>query len=325
MKERIGRAVGIRAGGALQAVRRRRRGFSLGRRIASVLQYVLPTTRWGDCVFAIMAHMFKLRRVPRLRPPKLFNDHLLELKLSGALSDPFRQFITDKEYAKDYIAWVVGPQYVLRTYDILRTELDVDRFVVKDTPCVVKPTHLSGSSILVQLDRSAPVDRQEMKCWLKSGYYRRSREINYRFLERKVIVEELHSWDGYDPPPDYKMFCFQGDPRLIQVDTKRFTGHTRNIYDMEWNRLPITIEFPAGIEEDPKPSQFEEMIEIAKRLSRPFAFLRVDMYANDTGVKVGELTNVHGNATEGIQPAAAERWMGELFEGGRSSVSPWHS
>ena len=52
---------------------------------------------------------------------------------------------------------------------------------------------------------------------------------------------------------------------------------------MEWNRLPITIEFPAGIEDDPKPSQFEEMIEIAKRLSRPFAFLRVDMYANDTG------------------------------------------
>ena len=74
---------------------------------------------------------------------------------------------------------------------------------------------------------------------------------------------------------------------------------------MEWNRMPITIEFPAGIENDPKPSKFEEMIEIATMLSRPFAFLRVDMYANDTEVKVGELTNCHGNGTEWIRPVAA--------------------
>ena len=126
MEERNGQVIGIGEGGEQQAARRRRRVFSAGRRIASVLQYVLPTTGWGDYVFAFISYMFKLRRMPRLRPPKRFNDHLLKLKLSGGLSDPFRQFITDKEYAKDYITWVVGPQYALMTYDILRTDLEVD-------------------------------------------------------------------------------------------------------------------------------------------------------------------------------------------------------
>jgi hypothetical protein len=30
---------------------------------------------------------------------------------------------------------------------------------------------------------------------------------------------------------DYKFFCFDGEPRLIQVDFDRFRNHKRNLYD----------------------------------------------------------------------------------------------
>ena len=297
------------------ALRKRSMVFSTGRRIGAILRYVIPTTDWGDYLFGLFGYVFKLRRMPRLRSPKLFNDHLLELKLSGGLTDPLRQFITDKAYAKDYIAWVAGSQYTLRTFDILRSDADIDRFAARDIPCVIKPTHLSGSSILFQFDRNTPVNRYEMKRWLRTDYYRRSREKNYRYLEPKIIVEELFSDDGCTPPQDYKFFCFHGCPRLVQVDSDRFKGHTRDLYDIEWNRLAIAIEYPLGIEEIPKPRRFGEMIEIATKLSRPFSFLRVDMYVSDTKVKVGELTNCHGNATEWISPPEAELWLGELFDG----------
>lgn len=238
--------------------------FSAGRRAATVLRYLLPTTQWGDWIYALIAYMFKLRCIPHVTAPRLFNDHLLRLKLSGTLSDPLRQLITDKEYAKHYVDSVVGAQHTLRTFAILRTDVEIDRFIVKDVPCVIKPTHLSGPLILFQRDREAPVDREEMKRWPRCEYYRRSREVNYRYLEHKVIVEEFFSRDGRTPPQDYKLFCFQGCPKLIQVDSNRFIRHTRNFYDMDWNRLPIMVEYPPGLENDQKPRQLDMMIEIAR-------------------------------------------------------------
>ena len=289
--------------------------FSLGRKVAAVLRYVVPTTKWGDHILTLIAYIFKLRRIPRVRSPKLFNDHLLKLKLDGKLSDPLRQVITDKEYVKYYVAGAVGDQYTLRTFAILRTEVEIDRFVVKDIPCVLKPTHLSGSPILFHLDREDTLDRQELRRWLRLEYYRRSREANYRYLEHKIIVEEFFSEDGRTPPRDYKLFCFDGYPKFIQVDSNRFLNHTRNLYDTGWNRLPIMIEYPPGLDDDPRPQKLDTMIDIARKLSQPFSFLRVDLYANEAEVKVGELTNFHGNGNELIRPAEAESWLGELFEG----------
>ena len=82
----------------------------------------------------------------------------------------------------------------------------------------------------------------------------------------------------------------------------------------EWNRLQIIVEFPTGRRDDARPSLLRTMIDIAKTLSMPFSFLRVDMYANDAEVRVGELTNCHGNGTESIRPATAESWLGAMFE-----------
>ena len=205
--------------------------FHVARRAAFVLRYVLPTTGWGDYVYTLISYVFRLRRIPRITNPRLFNDHLLRLKLSRALSDPLRQFITDKEYVKQYIRGSVGEEYTLTTFAVLRTDVEIDRFTVDHVPCVIKPTHLSGSSILFCFDRDVRIDRHKMKQWLRCDYYRRSREINYRYLQPKVIVEEFFSTDGRTVPQDYKFFCFRGVPKLIQVDSNRFTAHTRNFYD----------------------------------------------------------------------------------------------
>lgn len=274
----------------------------------------LPSGRWSDQVIALLEFVSRHRRLPHLREPVLFNDWLLKLKIDGSLSDPLRQFVTDKEYMKYYVAGVVGKDYTLETFEVLRTKDDVDRFSVSRAPCVIKPTHMSGP-VLICLDHQTPIDRAMLHRWLNTDYYRKSREANYRYLQPKVIIEEFFSCDGQTVPQDYKVFCFHGQPQLIEVDAGRFVKHTRNFYDTSWNRLRITVRYPAGESADSRPANLEVMLEIARKLSKPFPSVRVDMYAHGDTIKVGELTNCHGGGGELVRPTGAEEWLGGLFAG----------
>ena len=287
------------------------------KKVVSRAVRAIPAARWSDPIVSVLEFVIRHGRLPRLREPVLFNDRLLKLKLDGSLLDPLRQFVTDKEYVKYYVAGVVGKEYTLETFEVLRSETDVESFVVKEAPCVIKPTHMSGP-VLLCTDAAMPIDRSLLRRWLRSDYYRRSREANYRFLERKIIVEEFFCGDRQTVPQDYKIFCFHGQPQLIEVDSDRFVNHTRNFYDTGWHRLRITVKYPAGASAEAKPRQLETMLEIARQLSKPFASIRVDMYADKDTVKVGELTNCHGGGGELIRPEGAELWLGGLFSQGQA-------
>ena len=279
----------------------------------------LPPGAPIDTTVAIVHYVTRQRRVPRLRQPKLFNDHLLKLRIDGTLSDPFRQFVTDKEYVKQYVAGVVGQEYTIETFDVLRSSADVANLRLSRFPCVIKPTHMC-KQVVFCLDHESPVDHALLTRWLRRNYYKHSRELNYRFLEPKIIVEEFFSADGKTPPADYKIFCFEGCPRLILVDVGRFQRRTRNFYDPSWNRLEMTINHPPGVQ-DERPANLEEMLDVARQLSKPFSFIRVDLYTIGDRIKIGELTNCHGAAGSVLRPRAAEMWLGSLFERGAGACA----
>ena len=273
----------------------------------------VPATSWTDPIVAYMTYVVKHGRTPDMRRPTLFNERLLKIKIDGTLREPLRRLLTDKEYVKTYVSEVVGNEYNLETYEILRSEAEVERSTFSSIPCIIKPTHMSGR-VMFRLDRETTVDRRRLKRWLRSDYYRISHEINYKFLERKIIVEEFFSEDGRTLPHDFKVFCFFGRPRIIQVDRDRFNNHTRNYYDTAWNRLAITVTHPAGRDADQRPCILDRMMDLASALSAPFSFVRVDMYVIDNQIRVGELTHCHENAGGHVRPAQAERLLGALFE-----------
>ena len=128
-----------------------------------------------------------------------------------------------------------------------------------------------------------------------------------------MIVEEFLSEDGVSAPKDYKLFCFHGVPKLIQVDSDRFGQHSRNFYDTGWNRLPMTFRYPGG-PEDEQPRPLEEMLRIAARLASRFAFVRVDLYASRSQVRVGELTFCPEGANAPVLPPAADIELAKLFD-----------
>ena len=324
---------------------------SLIQRICNrILRIILPRNAWGDFVVAWASHVFYHRRFPRRYDPKRINDHFFKMKVSGELLNPLRQFVSDKEYVKHYITAIVGRRHILETFEILRSAAEVDQLLLDRFPCVIKPTHLSGH-VLFYPDSDKPLDRELLKRWLKLNRYKIVREVNYRYLEPKIIVEEFFSEDGQTPANDYKVHCFNGVPKLIQVDANRFVQPTRvlegptvpavkvlytpadadrfiqqtkALYDTSWNRLPVGWLHRQKEEDDPKPAQLSLMLDVATRLSEPFSlsdsgYIRVDMYTSGTEVRVGELTNCPGGSNDNrFRPAAAEFALGRLFEHDRA-------
>ena len=286
----------------------------LARQIAAILTRVLPANNQGDALYAWMHYLVNQRRLPGGKYSGRLNDYFYRLKVDGTLLDPLYQFVSDKEYAKFYINAVVGRQLTLKTFQILRHDDEVDSLQLDCFPCVVKPSHLTGE-VQFCYENDDSLDRDLMKRWLRMNLYRSSRPQDYKHLSPKILVEEFFSEAGLSVPNDYKVFCFGGSPAFIQVDADRFTFHTRNFYDTSWKRLPLTLIYPSREEDYPRPGQLEEMLDIAAKLSAPFPFIRVDLYASSKAIKVGELASIPESAGGRIEPPSGEYVLGRFVPG----------
>jgi len=129
--------------------------------------------------------------------------------------------------------------------------------------------------------------------WLKYSYNIDGRfEWAYEGLEKRIIVEEFVQGSATDQlPDDLKIWCLNGDPFLIQVDSGRFGEHTRSIFNIEGRKLDASIKYPAGDETLPEKRLVEQSLEISRALASGTTFLRVDFLVCDERVLVGELTN----------------------------------
>lgn len=272
-----------------------------------VLTRLLPRNRSGDYVTSLLWFLYIQRRWPR--PRRLwFNDQLFAIKTSPEILDPLRVFTSDKEFVKLYVKATLGDAHNIPTLAVLHSPDECRRFEFP-ARCVIKPTHLSGTVLLRR--RGEPIDFAQIEEWFDTNLYLGSREANYRPLRPKVIVEPFVFDD--DNPSDYKFFCVNGRPGLIQVDRDRHVRHTRNFYDVDWRRLPVAMTHPAGDTDDPRPANLALMLDLAARVSRDFSLVRVDFYSNGAEALLGEITHCHGGAREFFVPRSAEATISRLL------------
>ena len=76
----------------------------------------------------------------------------------------------------------------------------------------------------------------------------------------------------------------------MQVDGDRKKNHKRDLYDLNWKRLPYQATYPNLPKLVDRPDALDEMIEVAARLAKGFALVRVDLYYTDNRIYFGELT-----------------------------------
>ena len=269
---------------------------------------MLPHSRLGDNLYHRLLFLSKHRRVPG--DEMLWNDVLYRLKTSDEIFEPLRLLVSDKEHVKRYVRVKVGDEFNVPTIAVLRSPDEVDSFEFPRR-CCIKPTHASGQVILRR--DGEPVDLERIRGWFYLDYYRAGREVNYRDLQPKVIVEPLIF--GSARVDDFKLFCWKGEPKLIQQDFDRHTHHTRKFFDTDWNEQDFSIIYPRSTVPAPRPMTLPVMLEVARRLSAPFSFIRIDLYTDDRRVLVGEITNCSENAGGFFRPRSAERIASQILFG----------
>lgn len=261
---------------------------------------VLPKTEFGDWIYSFAKFVRVHRRLPS-RGRMIFSDQIYNSKLAPEILNPLRTYSTDKELFKRLVKAELGPQHCVPTLTVFRTEADVDAFEFPTSFCA-KPTHMSGEVAIVKQGRP---DRAQMKKWLKMSHYPKSRERNYKFLTPKVIVEPL-IFDE-DDISDYRIFCYNGKPRLICLDLGKYSCYKRAFFTTDWQKQNYSLGYP--LYEDPieKPECLSEMLEAATVLSQGLYFVRVDFYTNGKEFYLGELTHAHASASQRFIPVSAEK------------------
>lgn len=254
--------------------------------------------------------------------PHLFTEKIQWYKIfykgNGKLEN-----IVDKYLFKQYIKEQLGEGY---TIPLLGVWDNIESFK-KDWESLpeefcLKSTLQSDGKYIKMIHQKSNIDLKklckELREWLKpkntlinsycSAYYKATpRIIAEQYLEN--VRGQLY---------DYKIFCFSGSPFCIYVAKEHFCSdnyidsYPITFYDLSWNKMDIQYgNHPTG--DMQKPFHFTEMLEIAKKLSSGFPFVRIDFFDTKEKLLMAEMTFYPGGGNTPYHPKAFNEKMGKLF------------
>ena len=138
-------------------------------------------------------------------------------------------------------------------------------------------------------------------------------ELIYKDIVPCIIIEK-YIGEIADSPNDYKFICFNGEVKYVWCDMGRFSHHTRNLYNCEYQKVNFTIGNFPPCSTDTKPENFTEMLQIAKTLCRNFVCVRIDLYNCNGSIYFGEITFSSGSGMELPNPIGYDAMLGEMLK-----------
>ena len=156
----------------------------------------------------------------------------------------------------------------------------------------IKCNHGSGYNIAVT--NKADFNKDEvfakLNYWLEEDYSIISAEHQYHEIPRKIIIEKYLT-DGHGSLPiNYKFFASRGNIICCLSISGRAEHSTNRFFsDEKFNSISVLNKCVDSFDAK-KPKKYDEMIEVAKTLSKDFPFVRVDLYETEAGIVFGELT-----------------------------------
>lgn len=235
---------------------------------------------------------------------------------------PLQRTCADKLAVRDHVAKLIGPDHLIPLLATFERARDVTPAAIPSPSFILKVNHGSGQNIVVR--DAAATDfvsiRLQLSDWMHTSHYALSCEQPYRGIPPRILAEPLLLAPDGSLPLDYKFHCFAGRPEFIQVDIDRETNHRRNFYTPDWRPLPFlwcewengTPRWPHAPDVPPPPPPLlQEMLTLAETLSRPFPYVRVDLYLHQNKIYFGELTFYHGSGLERFSPPETDLALGQ--------------
>ena len=251
---------------------------------------------------------------PDFDNPRTFNEKMQWLKLNDI--HPEYTYLVDKATAKDYVSAIVGDKYIIPTIGIW-DDLDSIDWVSLPDKFVLKSTSDSGGVVVCKDKRKLDIlsAKRKLKGLGTRDYTKYNKEYPYRNVPHRYIAEEYMEDESGFELKDYKIFCSYGRPLFLFVATGRQQNDTRfDFYDTEFNHLPVLNGHPNANVWPVKPHNFEEMLDIAGKLSKEFPHVRVDLYNVNGRIYFGELTFFHWSGMVPFEPSSWDLKFGDMIQ-----------
>lgn len=266
-----------------------------------------------DKPYLQLLYRFKMGHRLDLKNPKTFTEKLQWLKLYNRKSE-FTTMV-DKYAVKKYVADIVGDEYIIPTLGVW-DNFDEINFDNLPNQFVLKTTHGGGGGGVVICKDKAIFDKalakHKLEASLRSDIYKSLREWPYKNVPKRIIAEEYKE-DDSGSLRDYKVMCFSGEPKLIQVHMDRFNGaHTQDFYNCNWELLSNYNQkgcVTSGKFVN-KPLCLETMLRLSSILSNNLPQLRVDWYVIGSKLYFGEFTFFDAGGFDDFVPESLNEQIG---------------
>lgn len=257
-----------------------------------------------------------------LENPKTFTEKIQWYKTYYQHPDLHR--IVDKVEFKNWIQEKLQNHEasVAKLIKVWNTPEEVD---LKDIPqqCVIKSNCMDLGRCVKIIKNKDEENLTELEGKIKTEWFDIQKSLvnsfcsGYHKVLPKVFVEEYLPSDNGQSLLDYKLFCFSGQPEffyMINESIKDENGLSPlRLYTIDWKGMDVKYKNYSLSEEVQKPIFLNEMIEISKKLSNQFPFVRIDYVISNNKLYITELTFYPTGGWMTFEPQSFDRYLGDLF------------
>jgi len=225
-------------------------------------------------------------------------------------NSPIKKELSDKITVRNYIEKIGLSRILIKPFYFYNNVKEID-FTKFTEPMIIKCSNNSG--LAYKYIPGNKVDKWKLKTLnflSKQNYYKHGREKNYDGLKGRILAEKIiKPKDGI--LLDYKFFCFNGEIGFVFIEQgistetgNHYKYFKRNIVNERYEEFEGVTEsrISSDIDTLPKPSNWDDMCNCAKLISKEFNFVRVDLYSVDGQTFFGETTFYHRSGNANYQP-----------------------
>lgn len=252
---------------------------------------------------------------PNLKNPKTYNEKLQWLKLHDR--KPEYTLLVDKYEVRKYISKTIGEEYLIPLLGVWDRFEDIDFGALPDQ-FVLKCTHDSGGLVICKDKSKLNIGktRKKLNKCLQKNYYWGFREWPYKDVKPRIVAEKFMVDESGVELKDYKIFCFEGNPKALFIATDRGIHQTKfDFFDLEFKHLPFKQHYPNNEKKKIKrPAGLDVMLDLSRKLTANMIHCRTDFYDINGRVYFGELTLSHFSGFEPFEPQEWDEKFGEWLD-----------
>lgn len=224
-----------------------------------------------------------------LEKPQTFTEKLMWLKLFEDVE--FKRRFTDKVKAREYMI-TMGYSHLLVPLIGIFDEVEDIIFEQLPRKFVLKCTHGAKFTIVCENKRELDYSQTRLQLaeMMATDYSLKYAEPHYARIQPRIIIEHFIEPSTSDVSNEYKIHCFHGVPKMIETTVEgSMSKQYKLMLTPDWQNTNYMREKSSLAVAKAKPEQLEELLAIAKKLCKPFTYVRVDFTVVDEKIYFNNL------------------------------------